>query len=264
VDNKVYGVGQRLGLDSVDAWLRAGRVPALAPQVSDNVVSFDDAELLLPLRSPEKIICVGMNYPMREEEYCGKANRGSFPNLFVRFPRSFSPHRAPIVMPSVSEQLDYEGEVALVIGDGGRAIPAAEALTHVAGLTLANEGSVRDWMRHGTLNVTQGKNFDASGGLGPYLVTTDEIDLSRPLTLRASVNGEVRQSDSTARLHWGFAELIAYISTFTTLVPGDLILTGSPAGAGGHRTPPSYLKPGDVVSVEIDGMAPLVNPVVGP
>jgi 2-keto-4-pentenoate hydratase/2-oxohepta-3-ene-1,7-dioic acid hydratase in catechol pathway len=168
----------------------------------------------------------------------------------------------PIVRPKVSERLDYEGEVLLVIGRQGRHVPKERALSMIGGLTLGNEGSVRDWLRHGTLNVTQGKNFDKSGSVGPWIVTSDELDPSRPLRLTTRVNGELRQDDSTDRLIWGFAWLINYISTFATLLPGDLIWTGTPTGAGVHRTPPTWLKPGDVVEVEVKEIGVLRNHVV--
>ena len=143
--------------------------------------------------------------------------------------------------PKVSDKFDYEGEVVLVIGKEGRHVPREEALGMIGGLTLGNEGSVRDWLRHGTLNITQGKNFDKSGSLGPWIVPTDELDPGKPLHLTTRVNGELRQEDTTDRLTWGFAWLINYISTFATLRPGDLIWTGTPTGAGVHRKPPAWL-----------------------
>ena len=149
----------------------------------------------------------------------------------------------------------------LVIGRAGRRIPEASALDHVCGVTLCNEGSVRDWLRHGKFNVTQGKNFDRSGSLGPWMVTADAIDLTIPLALQTRVNGEVRQDDTTANLIFSFAALIAYISTFTTLQPGDLIVTGTPTGAGARLDPPRWLVPGDVVEVEVPGIGVLRNEV---
>ena len=137
--------------------------------------------------------------------------------------------------PKVSDKFDYEGEIVLVIGKEGRHVPREQALGMIGGFTLGNEGSVRDWLRHGSLNVTQGKNFDKSGSLGPWIVTADEIDPGKPLRVTTRVNGEVRQDDTTDRLTWGFAWLINYISTFATLKPGDYIWTGTPTGAGVHR-----------------------------
>jgi 2-keto-4-pentenoate hydratase/2-oxohepta-3-ene-1,7-dioic acid hydratase in catechol pathway len=221
-----------------------------------------DVEMLPPVLAPEKIICVGINYPERSAEYKDNREPPKYPNLFVRFPGSLVGHEQPIVRPKVSEKFDYEGEIVLVIGRSGRHVPREQALGLIGGLTLGNEGSVRDWLRHGTLNVTQGKNFDASGSLGPWIVTADEVDPGKPLHLMTRVNGELRQDDSTARLTWDFAWLISYISTFATLNPGDLIWTGTPTGAGGHQTPPNWLKPGDVVEVEVPEIGVLRNKVV--
>jgi 2-keto-4-pentenoate hydratase/2-oxohepta-3-ene-1,7-dioic acid hydratase in catechol pathway len=166
------------------------------------------------------------------------------------------------VRPKVSDKFDYEGEVILVIGRECRHAPRESALSCIGGLTLGNEGSVRDWLRHGTLNVTQGKNFDRSGSAGPWIVTSDELDPATPLHLTTRVNGELRQDDSTDRLTWGFAWLVSYISTFATLKPGDLIWTGTPTGAGVHRNPSVWLKPGDVVEVEVPQIGILRNRVV--
>jgi len=221
-----------------------------------------EVEMLPPLPAPEKIICVGINYPERATEYKDRAaEKPKYPNLFCRFPGSLVGHGQPIVRPKVSEKFDYEGEVVLVIGREGRHVPQERALGLIGGLTLGNEGSVRDWLRHGSLNVTQGKNFDRSGSLGPWIVPADELDPGKPLHLTTKINGELRQDDTTDRLTWGFAWLINYISTFTTLRPGDLIWTGTPTGAGGHQTPPKWLKPGDVVEVEVPEIGVLRNAV---
>jgi 2-keto-4-pentenoate hydratase/2-oxohepta-3-ene-1,7-dioic acid hydratase in catechol pathway len=221
-----------------------------------------DVAMLPPIVMPEKNICVGINYPDRSAEYKDSRGAPKYPNLFCRFATSIVGTEQPIVRPKVSEKFDYEGEVILVIGKEGRHVPRESALALVGGLTLGNEGSVRDWLRHGTLNVTQGKNFDRSGSVGPWIVTTDELDPAKPLHLMTRVNGELRQEDSTDRLTWGFAWLINYISTFATLRPGDLIWTGTPTGAGVHRNPSVWLKPGDVVEVEVPEIGILRNRVV--
>jgi len=221
-----------------------------------------DVEMLLPVLRPEKIICVGINYPERTAEYKDKREQPKYPNLFVRFPDSLVGHEEPLVRPKVSEKFDYEGEIVLVIGRVGRNVPRAEALSMIFGLTLGNEGSVRDWIRHGTLNVTQGKNFDRSGSLGPWIVPAEDVDPGKPLRLMTRVNGELRQDDNTERLTWNFAWLIEYITKFATLKPGDIIFTGTPVGAGGHQTPPKWLKPGDVVEVEVPEIGVLWNTVV--
>jgi 2-keto-4-pentenoate hydratase/2-oxohepta-3-ene-1,7-dioic acid hydratase in catechol pathway len=171
-------------------------------------------------------------------------------------------HGEPIRRPPESEQLDYEGELVLVIGKAGRRIAEDRALEHVAGLACGNEGSVRDWMRHGTVNITQGKNFDRSGAVGPWLVTLDEVADIDDLRLTTRVNGEVRQDDNTGRMTFPVRFLVRYISTFTTLQPGDLIFTGTPAGAGASFKPPKWLVPGDEVTVEIAGVGRLANRVV--
>jgi 2-keto-4-pentenoate hydratase/2-oxohepta-3-ene-1,7-dioic acid hydratase in catechol pathway len=224
--------------------------------------AIDQVEMLPPILAPGKIICVGINYPDRSAEYKDNRAAPKYPNLFCRFPTSLVGTNQPIVRPKVSDKLDYEGEVVLVIGKEGRHVPREQALGMIGGITLGNEGSVRDWVRHGTLNVTQGKNFDRSGSLGPWIVTADELDPAKPLHLTTRVNGELRQDDSTGRLTWGFAWLINYISTFATLGPGDLIWTGTPTGAGVHRNPAVWLAPGDVVEVEVPEIGVLRNPVV--
>jgi 2-keto-4-pentenoate hydratase/2-oxohepta-3-ene-1,7-dioic acid hydratase in catechol pathway len=210
----------------------------------------------------EKILCIGINYANRTGEFKDMPERPKYPSLFFRAPASLVGHEHPLVRPSVSTQFDYEGEIALVIGREGRHIAREHALEHVAGLTLCNEGSVRDWMRHGTFNVTQGKNFDASGAIGPWIVTADSVDLTQPLHLTTKVNGELRQDDTTANLIFAFADLIAYITTFMTLKPGDVIATGTPAGAGARFDPPKWLVPGDVVEIEVPEIGVLRNDVI--
>jgi len=216
---------------------------------------------LPPIPQPEKIICIGVNYPDRNAEYKDGQDAPKYPSMFMRTPRSFVGHLTPLVRPRASAQLDYEGEVALIIGKSGRHIAQSAALDHVAAVTLCNEGSVRDWLRHAKFNVTQGKNFDSSGSLGPWLVPYTQESQIADIRLTTRVNGEIRQDDRTSRLIFPFRYLINYISTFTTLVPGDVIVTGTPTGAGTRFDPPRYLKPGDVVEVEADGIGTLRNGV---
>ena len=243
--------------------LRAGALAEIAATVSGVRTDFPlaEAELLPPVTAPEKILCVGVNYANRNEEYRDGSQAPKYPSLFMRTPGSLVGSGQPIVCPKVSSQLDYEGEIALVIGRDGRHISRESALDHVAGLTLCNEGTIRDWTRHGKFNVTQGKNFDATGSLGPWMVTADALDLTAPLHLMTRVNGETRQDDTTASMIFPFADLIAYISTFTTLRAGDIIVTGTPTGAGARFDPPRWLVPGDVIEIEVPEIGILRNKV---
>jgi 2-keto-4-pentenoate hydratase/2-oxohepta-3-ene-1,7-dioic acid hydratase in catechol pathway len=224
--------------------------------------ALDTVTWLLPIPAPEKIICIGVNYPDRNAEYKDGSDAPKFPSMFFRTPRSFVGHETPLVRPKASAQLDYEGELVLVIGKAGRHIAEREALDHIAAITLCNEGTIRDWVRHAKFNVTQGKNFDSTGSLGPWLVPyTNEAEIA-DVRLTTKVNGEIRQDDRTSRLIFGFRYLIHYISTFTTLVPGDVIVTGTPTGAGARFDPPRYLKPGDVIEVEAENIGVLRNGVI--
>jgi 2-keto-4-pentenoate hydratase/2-oxohepta-3-ene-1,7-dioic acid hydratase in catechol pathway len=223
--------------------------------------ALEDITYKIPIPAPEKIICVGVNFPDRNEEYKDGQAAPANPSLFIRFPRSFTGHGRPLVRPPESPQLDYEGEIAIVIGKGGRRIAETDALDHIAALTLCNEGTIRDWVRHAKFNVTQGKNFDATGSIGPWLVPfTDEGQIA-DIALETRVNGEVRQSDRTGRMIFSFRRIINYISTFTTLVPGDVIVCGTPTGAGARFDPPVWLKPGDVVEIEAEGIGLLRNTI---
>ena len=216
----------------------------------------------IPVPDPEKIICVGVNFPDRSAEYKDGVEAPPNMSLFIRFARSFVGHNVPLTRPKVSQQLDYEGEIAIVIGKGGRHIPQGEALDHIAALTLCNEGTLRDWVRHAKFNVTQGKNFDGSGAMGPWLVPFTKHAQITDVGLCSRVNGETRQDDRTGRMLFPVARQIEYISTFTTLVPGDIIVTGTPTGAGARFDPPIFLKPGDEVEIEADGIGILKNGVV--
>ena len=217
---------------------------------------------LPPIPLPEKIICIGVNYPDRNAEYKDGSDAPKYPSMFLRTPRSFVGHNTPLVRPRASHQLDYEGELVLVIGKAGRHISESAALEHIAAITLCNEGTIRDWVRHAKFNVTQGKNFDSTGSLGPWLVPYSDESQIADIRLTTRVNGETRQDDRTSRLIFGFRYLINYISTFTTLVPGDVIVTGTPTGAGARFDPPRYLKPGDVIEVEAENVGVLRNTVI--
>jgi 2-keto-4-pentenoate hydratase/2-oxohepta-3-ene-1,7-dioic acid hydratase in catechol pathway len=244
--------------------IAAGKLVNLAEEAAGRTPdhAIGDITFLPPVPAPEKIICIGVNYPDRNAEYKDGQDAPKYPSMFMRSPRSFVGHDTPLVRPRASAQLDYEGEIVLVIGKAGRHIPESTALDHIAALTLCNEGSVRDWLRHAKFNVTQGKNFDSSGSLGPWLVPYTQESQIADIRLTTHVNGELRQDDRTSRLMFPFRYLISYISTFATLVPGDVIVTGTPTGAGARFDPPRYLKPGDVVEVEAEGIGRLRNGVV--
>jgi len=215
----------------------------------------------IPIPNPEKIICVGVNFPDRNAEY--KDGKDAPPNmsLFPRFPRSFTGADQPLIRPPESEKLDYEGEIAIVIGKPGRRIAQKDAYDHIAAITLCNEGTIRDWVRHAKFNVTQGKNWDRSGAMGPWLVPfTDPAQLD-DIRLTTHVNGALRQDDRTSRMIFPIRRQIEYISTFTTLIPGDIIVTGTPTGAGARFDPPKFLKPGDEIIVAADGIGTLTNSV---
>ena len=223
--------------------------------------ALDDITYAPPVTDPEKIICIGVNYVNRNEEYDDTA-LPPYPSVFLRTPGSLVGHLQPIVRPPESKQFDYEGEIAIIIGKSGRRIPQDSAESYIAGLTVLQEGSVRDWMRHGKFNVTQGKNFDRSGAIGPWMVTSDEFDGYDNLTVTTRVNGKQRQHDTTANLLFSFPYLISYLSTFMGLKPGDIISTGTPTGAGVRFDPPRFLMPGDDVEVEVPGIGLLKNTVI--
>ena len=225
-------------------------------------VALADVTLHPPITAPEKILCIGVNYANRNEEYKDGSEQPKYPSMFFRTPGSFVGSGQPLIKPSVTKQFDYEGEIALIIGKDGRRISKERAHEHIAGYTLCNEGTAREWTRHAKFNVTQGKNFDASGSLGPWMVTADAIDAGKPLHLTTKVNGETRQDDTTASLIFTFADLLAYITIFTTLKVGDVIVTGTPTGAGGRFDPPRWLKGGDVVEIAVPEIGTLSNTVV--
>ena len=222
----------------------------------------DGITYLPPVLDPDKILCVGVNYANRNEEYKDGEALPPYPSLFYRTMDSVVGHMQALERPPESEQLDYEGEIVLVIGKGGRRIPKENWQDAVAGMTIMNEGSVRDWLRHSKFNTTQGKNFHHSGSIGPWMVTMDELRSANEMRIVTRVNGEVRQDDTTRNMIFGFDYLINYISTFVTLKAGDLIVTGTPTGAGGRFTPPKWLKPGDDVEVMVPHIGTLRNGII--
>ncbi|MGY3603148.1 MULTISPECIES: fumarylacetoacetate hydrolase family protein [unclassified Bradyrhizobium] len=265
-DNGVVDLTVRIGAEFPDLKTLIARDglssarQASAGQRPDHAL--DELTLLPPVLAPEKFWCIGVNYKDRNAEYKDNSDLPKYPSLFVRNSSSVVGSGQGIEKPKVSDQLDYEGELVIVIGRQGRHIAREDAFSHIFGMTLCNEGSVRDWLHHGKFNVTQGKNFDRSGSIGPWIVTSDECDPRGPHDIITRVNGEVRQQDSTERLMFPFDFLIAYLSTFATLKPGDMIATGTPTGAGARFDPPRWLKPGDVVEVESSRIGVLRNAVV--
>jgi len=224
----------------------------------DAGVPVSSVQLLPPIPDPEKILCIGLNYFLHAQEV--NMPVPSNPSVFVRYPNSFVGQGQPVLRPPESEQFDYEAELAVVIGRGGRRISEAQAMQHVAGYSCMAENSVRDWQRH-SAQATPGKNFFHSGAIGPWLVTADEIaDVSR-LEIIGRLNQEVVQRDKLDQLIFSIPRLIAYLSTFTELVPGDVIATGTPADVGLSRKPQRWLRPGDIFEVEITGLGTLRNPV---
>ncbi|MBO1110386.1 fumarylacetoacetate hydrolase family protein [Bordetella petrii] len=215
-------------------------------------------QYLPPIVAPGKILCVGLNYGRHVAE-TGR-ELPAHPSLFIRFADSLVGHQAEVWRPMASARFDFEGELAVVIGKAGRRIPAARALEHVAGYTCMAENSVRDFQKH-SAQVTPGKNFARSGALGPWLATADEIPDPAVLQVVTRLNGEVMQDGRVDDLIFPIPELIAYISTFTPLAPGDIIATGTPEGVGARRTPPLFMAAGDVLEVDIPGVGRLVNPV---
>ena len=253
----------------------AERWPTLDAVIADNALSTLAAEAQnlpvdyalsairfeMPLEQPGKILCIGVNYPNRNAEYKDGQVAPDYPSMFVRFPESLTGHQQPLLRPAESEQLDYEGEVVMVIGKAGRRIAESEALNHIAALSIGNEGTVRDWVRHSKFNVTQGKNFYRSGAMGPWLVPFTDAAQIADIRLTTHVNGELRQDDRTRNMTFSFSWIIAYISTFIPLNPGDIIFTGTPTGAGARFEPPIWLKPGDVIEVHAEGIGTLRNHV---
>jgi 2-keto-4-pentenoate hydratase/2-oxohepta-3-ene-1,7-dioic acid hydratase in catechol pathway len=241
--------------------IQAGGLDALEQAATGKTATHTDFEFEMVLPNARRILCVGVNFPDRNAEYKDGSDQPKYMSLFPRFASGFTGHNSPLIRPPENETLDYEGEVAIVIGKTGRRISQADAYDHIAALTLCNEGTIRDWVRHAKFNVTQGKNWDNSGAIGPWLVPfkdASQLDEARIITC---VNGEVRQDDVLSRMMHPIRREIEYISTFMTLLPGDIIVTGTPTGSGARLDPPQYLKPGDVVEVEVNGIGTLRNTV---
>ncbi len=244
--------------------LRADKLEEIVTPLSNTEADFEVNDIIFnrPVTFPEKIFCIGVNYANRNEEYKDDSELPNYPSVFVRTPDSLVGHENKIVRPPESPQLDYEGEIGLVLGKSGRRIKKEDVWDHLAGFTVINEGTIRDWLRHAKFNVTQGKNFAASGGIGPYMVTRDEVEDIRNLSLETRVNGEVRQKDIVSNMIFGIEYIVPYLSTFMELKPGDIIATGTPPGAGTYFDPPKWLVPGDLVEVEVARVGILRNEVM--
>ncbi|MET3372226.1 2-keto-4-pentenoate hydratase/2-oxohepta-3-ene-1,7-dioic acid hydratase in catechol pathway [Variovorax boronicumulans] len=260
VEDKVLDLGSLLGARAPDlrALISAGLVEAAARLAASHpaTLALAGLELLPVIPNPGKILCVGLNYGEHVRETGREVTE--HPTLFLRLAESQVAHGQDIVMPPESTRLDYEGEIAIVIGRGGRRIAEADAWLHIAGYACYNDGSVRDWQT-ATPQWTAGKNFWRTGGFGPWMVTRDEIADGQVMTLVTRLNGEEMQRTTTDKLIHGIPRQIAHISAFTPLEPGDVIVTGTPGGVGAKRTPPVWMKPGDVVEVDVDAIGVLRN-----
>ncbi len=265
LDQGVVDLGVVMGgtLQSVIENDQLDQAKTKASQATD-FINLSEIEFLAPITNPGKIACIGVNYKNRNAEYKDGSADPVFPSLFMRTPDSFTVHKEPLWRPPESTQLDYEGEIVIVIGKAGRRIPEENAYEHIAGLTIMNEGTLRDWVRHAKFNVTQGKNFINSGSIGPWMVSADEFDANKyeNMHITTKVNGELRQDDTTASMMFPLKYIISYCSKFFHLKPGDIIATGTPNGAGARFDPPKYLVPGDTIEVEVEGVGKLVNGVI--
>ena len=252
------------GVTDLREAIRKDKLNELSEMVSltETGISLKEVRYLPTITNPEKIICIGVNYLDRNAEYKDDSELPKYPSVFMRTRESLVGHKEDILDPPESSQLDYEGEIVLIVGKDGRRIPMEQAKKHIAGMTIMNEGSIRDYLRHAKFNVTQGKNFAKSGSIGPWMVTSDELDPFSSLEIKTKVNGELRQNDNTDNLMFSFEYLVSYLSTFYHLKAGDIIATGTPNGAGARFDPPKYLTAGDVVEVEVSGIGSLKNGVI--
>jgi 2-keto-4-pentenoate hydratase/2-oxohepta-3-ene-1,7-dioic acid hydratase in catechol pathway len=262
VNDGIVDMGAKLGSKYPDlvAVLKAGalaEVEAAAKGASADL-PYDGTTLLPVIPNPGKIVCVGVNYDEHRREM-GREPPGH-PTIFVRFPESQVAHNQPLLKPAESDKLDYEAELAVIIGKRGYKVSEDDAFSIVAGYSCYNDGSVRDWQTH-TGQFTPGKNFNATGGFGPWMVTADEIPDAQKLAIQSRLNGQVMQSSNTDLMTFNIRKIIKYVTTFTPLEPGDVIATGTPGGVGTKRNPPVYMKDGDIIEIEIEKVGLLRNPV---
>ncbi len=256
----VVDVGARTDFATLRQAIEADALAQLPAECGDSAdVALADITYAPTLTDPKKILCVGLNYKAHQEE-TGRGGEG-VPTIFVRFAAAQVAHGQPMLQPRESNSLDFEGEIAMIIGRGGRRISRADALSHVAGWGIYNDGSVREYQRH-TSQFTPGKNFAATGGFGPWMMTPDEVGDPRQMEITTRLNGEVMQNAKAELLVHGFEELIEFCSTFTELEPGDVIVTGTPGGVGAARTPPVFMQHGDTIEIEVTPIGVLCNPVV--
>ncbi|NDR56707.1 fumarylacetoacetate hydrolase family protein [Aliiruegeria sabulilitoris] len=259
-DQGIVDLGARSNGKYADlrSFIAAGRPRELLAGIDGAELGFDEVELAPVIPNPDKIVMAAINY---REDSTLPENIPEYPVLFLRLPSSQIAHDAPLIQPRSSEKLDFEGELAVIIGTGGRHIPAEGAMAHVAGYSIYNDGSVRDWQKH-SHQFTPGKNFSGTGAFGPWMVEAADLPIPHKcVSLVTRVNGVEKQRTDTSRMIFDIPYLISYISTFAPLEPGDVIVTGTCAGFGSKRMPPEFLKPGDVVDVEIEGIGVLSNTV---
>ena len=259
VGDGVADAGGRHGCHSLKQAIAEDRLAAIAQDLRGPTYTREEVRFLPTIPNPDKILCVGLNYREHQAE-TGRGGEDN-PTIFVRFASAQVGHLGDMVRPVESNTLDYEGEIALVIGRGGRRIAKADWLQHVAGFSCYNDGSVREYQRH-TSQFTPGKNFMATGGFGPWLVTPDDIPDFDAMTVTTYLNTTAMQHAKSSQMVFSFADLVAYCSTFTELVPGDVIVTGTPGGVGAARNPPVFMDEGDVVEVVIHPIGTLRNRVV--
>lgn len=242
-----------IALGRAEAARRAEALLKSAPRVPLETLAPD-----LPLARPGKVLCLGHNYVDHVKE--GGYEMPTHPAIFVRILTSLAPAGAALIRPKVSERFDYEAELMIVIGARGRGIATEDALDHIFGYTVFNDGTLRDYQRR-SHQWTPGKNFDRTGAVGPFVVDAEELGLAGALKVESRLNGQVMQSATTADMMWKVAEIVSVMSEFATLEPGDLIATGTPPGVGGARTPPVFMKAGDVIECEVEGIGICRNPV---
>jgi 2-keto-4-pentenoate hydratase/2-oxohepta-3-ene-1,7-dioic acid hydratase in catechol pathway len=263
-DGGIVDIGRQIGINSMHELLSSGRlaeVAAFEDLKPDHLLTEIKFSSVVP--DPRHIYCVGVNYSDHLQEVLNAGIPRTVPkqpSLFIRFAETLIGHEQPLIIPRVSRQLDFEAELAIIIGTGGRYIAKDRALSHIAGYACFNDGSVRDWQFH-TSQVTSGKNFMGTGAFGPWMVTADEVPDAAALDIKLILNGQVLQSSNTRHLIFDIPTIISYASALVPLVPGDVIATGTPAGVGFSRNPPVFMKEGDICEVQIERIGTLRNPV---